>query len=445
VRLFLFSDLRLQGGRKEIDPLPSTEFGKRNTIYSPKDGQPCMDHDRQSGEGVGPQEYVAMKLEVTQFGERAQKIKDVVGDKKVFLIAATLRSETMYGVNNLFVSPTIKYGVFPSSSTKGSNEEVLYIMTERAARNMAYQGFLRTEDKVEKLGEITGAELLGTKVHPALSSNKEVYVVPMDTIKDTKGTAIVNCMTSDSPDDHIMWLELRKKPEFYNIDPEWVQAESAAVINTPTYGDRTGPALIEQLKINSPKDTKQLAEAKELAYKEGFYSGTMIVEKWKGQKVEDVKNKIRDELVAEHLAFVYSEPESLIMSRSGDECVVALCDQWYLDYGQSGWLEKAELCVSFLPRSSSSPLLTHLSKQPPLPHEHLPVGDSQRLREDPRLAPSMGVRPFVRSRIEAPLGPPVPRRIPLRLDDLHGLLHHRPHAPRSSHRRIGRRSSRYHR
>merc|ERR1712226_1138094 len=29
-------------------------FGKRHTIYSPKDGQPCMDHDRKSGEGVGP-------------------------------------------------------------------------------------------------------------------------------------------------------------------------------------------------------------------------------------------------------------------------------------------------------------------------------------------------------------------------------------------------------
>jgi leucyl-tRNA synthetase len=27
------------------------------------------------------------------------------------------------------------------------------------------------------------------------------------------------------------------------------------------------------------------------------------------------------------------EPEKQVMSRSGDECVVALCDQWYLDCG----------------------------------------------------------------------------------------------------------------
>lgn len=40
------------------------KFGKRYTIYSPKDSQPCMDHDRSTGEGVGPQEYTLIKIEV---------------------------------------------------------------------------------------------------------------------------------------------------------------------------------------------------------------------------------------------------------------------------------------------------------------------------------------------------------------------------------------------
>lgn len=31
------------------------------------------------------------------------------------------------------------------------------------------------------------------------------------------------------------------------------------------------------------------------------------------------------------------EPEKQVMSRSADECVVALCDQWYLDYGEETW------------------------------------------------------------------------------------------------------------
>lgn len=39
-------------------------YGKRYTIYSSRDGQPCMDHDRASGEGVGPQEYTLIKMKV---------------------------------------------------------------------------------------------------------------------------------------------------------------------------------------------------------------------------------------------------------------------------------------------------------------------------------------------------------------------------------------------
>lgn len=40
------------------------KFGKRYTIFCEKDGQPCMDHDRSSGEGVGPQEYTLIKMAV---------------------------------------------------------------------------------------------------------------------------------------------------------------------------------------------------------------------------------------------------------------------------------------------------------------------------------------------------------------------------------------------
>lgn len=35
----------------------------------------------------------------------------------------------------------------------------------------------------------------------------------------------------------------------------------------------------------------------------------------------------------------------MIFYRSGDECVIALCDQWYLDYGESEWKAAAELAL----------------------------------------------------------------------------------------------------
>ena len=39
-------------------------YGKRANVYAVKDAQCCADHDRSSGEGVGPQEYTLIKLKV---------------------------------------------------------------------------------------------------------------------------------------------------------------------------------------------------------------------------------------------------------------------------------------------------------------------------------------------------------------------------------------------
>jgi len=68
-------------------------FGKRHAVFSIVSNQVCADHDRQDGEGVGPQEYTLIKIKVLEFPD---KIKNLEG-KDVFLVAATLRPETMYG------------------------------------------------------------------------------------------------------------------------------------------------------------------------------------------------------------------------------------------------------------------------------------------------------------------------------------------------------------
>lgn len=153
---------------------------------------------------------------------------------------------------------------------------------------------------------------------------------------------MVTSVPSDSPDDFQTLTDLRKKPEYYNIQASWAAIDPVPVISTPTYGDLTAPAIIKQLKIQSQKDTKQLAEAKEIAYKEGFYSGTMIIGEFKGLSVQDAKPKVRAAMIERGEGFAYAEPEGFVSSRSGDECIVALMDQWYLDYGESSWKAVAE-------------------------------------------------------------------------------------------------------
>lgn len=84
------------------------------------------------------------------------------------------------------------------------------------------------------------------------------------------------------------------------------------IISTPSYGDLTAKHLVEALKIQSPKDTKKLEEAKEKSYKEGFYKGTMIYGDFKGKKVEDAKNLVRKQLIDANLAFEYAEPDGKV-------------------------------------------------------------------------------------------------------------------------------------
>lgn len=323
------------------------KFGERYTIFSPKDNQPCMDHDRSEGEALNPQEYTGLKMEVVQWAPNAAPQVDALTTaqgKKVYFIAATLRPETMYGQTNCFVGPKIDYGLF-----EASNDEV-FVCTERAARNMAFQGVFDQRGEVKKVATIKGSDLVGSLIKaPFGIKYPEIRVLPMDTVLPTKGTGVVTSVPSDSPDDYTTLRDLQKKAEFYGIDPTWVRdLEPVAVLNTPNYGNLVAEAVVQKLKIQSPKDVKALAEAKEIAYKEGFYNGKLIVGEFAGQAVQDAKPKVRDAMIKANLAFAYAEPEGRVVSRSGDECVVALMDQWYLDYGEEEWQKLALKEVSKL-------------------------------------------------------------------------------------------------
>ncbi|KAK6204548.1 cytosolic leucyl tRNA synthetase [Scheffersomyces amazonensis] len=319
------------------------KFGERYTIYSEKDGQACLDHDRSSGEGLNPQEYTGIKIKITEFADEAKKILDEnnfdTEKNNIFLVAATLRPETMYGQTCCFVSPKIDYGLFHV----GNGD--YYITTERAFKNMSYQKLTPTRGDYKATLIINGKSLIGSKIKAPLAVYDELYILPMETVLASKGTGVVTCVPSDSPDDFITTKDLSNKPEYYNINKDWVKSQLVPIVQTEKYGDKCAEYLVNELKIQSPKDALQLAQAKELAYKEGYYNGTMMVGKYKGEKVEEAKPKVKADLVASGDAFVYNEPEGVVISRSGDECIVSLEDQWYIDYGEESWKNQALECL----------------------------------------------------------------------------------------------------
>ncbi|XP_015605732.1 leucine--tRNA ligase, cytoplasmic [Cephus cinctus] len=319
------------------------KYGKRYTVFSPKDGQPCMDHDRSSGEGVGPQEYTLIKMKLLEPYPSCLK---AANGKSIYLVAATLRPETMYGQTNCWVHPDMKYIAYVLA-----NGEV-YVSTERAARNMSYQGFTKEEGKIDVIATLTGQDILGLPLQAPLTSHKVIYTLPMLTIKEDKGTGIVTSVPSDSPDDYAALVDLKKKQPFrekYNIKDEMVLPyDPIPILEIPEFGNLSAVTVYDRLKIQSQNEKAKLLEAKEMVYLKGFYDGVLLVGEYKGKKVQDVKKQLQKKLVDAKEAVIYYEPEKTVISRSNDECVVALCNQWYLDYGEEKWKKQAEEALASL-------------------------------------------------------------------------------------------------
>jgi len=319
------------------------KFGKRYTIFSPRDGQPCMDHDRASGEGVGPQEYTLIKLRVVS---ELQGALAALAGQAVFLVAATLRPETMYGQTNCWVGPDLRY-----QAVRLANGEV-WVCTGRAARNLAYQGFMQEEGRVDVVLELSGRDILGLGLAAPLAVHPTIYTLPMLTVKQDKGTGVVTSVPSDSPDDWAALRDLTNKPQLrekFGISDDMVLPFTPVpIIDIPGFGDLAAVTVVDQLKIASQNDSEKLAQAKEMVYMKGFYEGVMAVGPHKGSSVQEAKPEIRAELLTAGQAVVYQEPEKAVVSRSGEECVVSLCDQWYLDYGEEEWKAGARRAVEQL-------------------------------------------------------------------------------------------------
>jgi leucyl-tRNA synthetase len=110
-------------------------------------------------------------------------------------------------------------------------------------------------------------------------------------------------------------------------------------------GDLSAKHACEDLKIQGHKDHVKLNQAKDLCYQKGFAEGRCIVGVGKGMMVEEAKPVVKKMMCDEGTAFLYFEPEKEILSRTGDSCIVALVDQYLLQYGEESWKEKVKAHV----------------------------------------------------------------------------------------------------
>ena len=296
------------------------KYGKRTCIFSRTDNQPCADHDRSEGEGLGPQEYILIKMKLLdKFPTSLLPYKD----KNIYLVAGTLRPETMYGQTNCYILPNGDYGLYEMK-----NDE-LFICCENCAINLSYQNKTKEDKNFTPLIKIKGYELIGSKISAPLSLYKEVYLFPMESISIDKGTGIVTSVPSDSPDDWINLFELKNNNNLkqkWNLE-DYMFYEPIHVIKLSGYSDFPAKDVINKFNIQNSNQRKLLDKAKEEVYTKGFYLGIMDVGPYKGQSVIDAKNKVKEDLLNNNEGILYYEPEGVIKNRQGEKCVVALVDQ----------------------------------------------------------------------------------------------------------------------
>jgi leucyl-tRNA synthetase len=139
-------------------------------------------------------------------------------------------------------------------------------------------------------------------------------------------------------------LDLKRDPgevERWGLDPDEIAAiEPIPIIETEGKGSLPAVDICEVMEIEDQYDRKKLQQAKEEVYKTGFYSGVMLdsVPKYGGMKVEEAKDRVKEDLLEQGKAALMWEPSGEIVCRCLTPSVVKLVDdQWFIAYGNEEW------------------------------------------------------------------------------------------------------------
>lgn len=298
--------------------------GTHPVVWCPKDQSPTGDHDRQVGEGVTPEEYTLIKFRL---------------DKDTFLPAATFRPETIYGVTNIWLNPEATY-----AETQVNNEK--WIISEQAAAKLTEQGRTVKVNRTFK-----GKELIG-KTFENPETKSKLLILPGWFVDPNQATGVVYSVPAHAPFDWLALKDLQKNPEKlkpFGIDPESVEAiKPISLIKVEGYGEYPAIEIVEQLCVKDQNDPKA-EEATNQLYKKEFHSGILKqnCREYAGKHVRNVKESLIDDFKTRGIAdsmFDLAEP---VICRCMTACIVkVLQDQWFLNYSDLEWKQKAKQALA---------------------------------------------------------------------------------------------------
>ncbi|MDD1770324.1 MAG: leucine--tRNA ligase [Methanomassiliicoccales archaeon] len=265
--------------------------------------------DLQRGGNAEQQEYTLLKFKC---GE-------------LFLMAATLRPETVYGQTNFWINPEVDY-------VKVRSGDETWVLSRPAFEKLGWQ-----KDGLEDVGTISGRELVGAKcVAPVI--HREILVLPAEFCDPEVGTGLVTSVPSDAPDDWIALKNLQDDAErmgSFGLNPEEVRAiNPIPIIDTKGWGPLPAVEIVEKMGIERSGDPR-LVEAKKEIYKQGFHTGRMNANcgRFAGMPVEVAKEQIKGMMLASGEADVLYDLSEEVICRCGGKVVIRkVPDQWFIDY-----------------------------------------------------------------------------------------------------------------
>lgn len=298
--------------------------GTHPVVWCPKCKSPTGDHDRQVGEGVTPEEYTLIKYRL---------------DDGTVLPAATFRPETVYGVTNMWINPEAAYVEAQVDTEK-------WIISREAAEKLKEQG-----KTIRVKRALKGRELVGKTFKNPVTEEK-FLILPGWFVDPKQATGVVYSVPAHAPYDWLALKDLREKPDVlkeFCLNPEVVKRiEPISLIKVEGFGEYPAVEISEQMGISDQHDPKA-DEATKALYKKEFHNGILKenCRQYAGKMVREVKETlIRDFKKLGFADSMYDLPQSVVC-RCLSPCIVkVLQDQWFLNYSDPEWKERAKQAVN---------------------------------------------------------------------------------------------------
>ncbi|MFX1477274.1 MAG: leucine--tRNA ligase [Promethearchaeota archaeon] len=303
------------------------EKGEYPILYCPNDKNAVGEDDISSGDelDLNINEFICIKFPY----------------EDGFLVASTLRPETVYGVTNIWIKPNGKY-------VKATvNGEIWYV-----AEDVIF--LLENQNKTVKvITSFKGEELIGNMAKDVYGI-KEIPILPGDFVDTSTATGVVYSVPGHAPYDYIALIDLQKDKNLiqkFNLDEREVELiYPIKIIDLKGLKDFPAKIYCEKYKVETQNDKEKLDLATNENYKEEYYKGILNDKcgKYQGMKVSDAANQVSIDLITENKADkLYVPVTKSLKCKCGTEILVSILkDQWFINFQAGDWKDDALKCLN---------------------------------------------------------------------------------------------------